>query len=222
MFITFEGPDASGKTTLINKLAEYLNKNYPQLKFITTREPGGKDIVEAEKIREIILDKNSKLSSVSEALLYTTSRRIHLERVIWPALKENKIVICDRYVDSFFAYQGYARELGIEYTKTLTNLVIENTIPDITFFLDITPSQSKERMNNLRLVNQQDRLDDENDAFHNNVYNGYRALIDSDPSRFIILNADQPVDIVFNELITKLNNDKRFKKYIIEVMNDRS
>ncbi|QBF34694.1 dTMP kinase [Mycoplasmopsis phocirhinis] len=220
MFITFEGPDASGKTTLINKLIEYFTKNYPKLQFITTREPGGKDIIEAEKIREIILDKNSKISSVSEALLYTTSRRIHLERVIWPALKENKIVICDRYVDSFFAYQGYARKLGIDYAKTLTNLVIENTIPDITFFLDITPSQSKQRLNVLRLINQHDRLDDENDVFHNEVYNGYQMLIKQDPNRFIILNADQPVDLVFNELITKLNNDQRFQNYIAKVFDD--
>ncbi|WP_338044330.1 dTMP kinase [Mycoplasma nasistruthionis] len=117
MFISFEGLDGSGKTTITHKLEAAMQSLYPHLNVIWTREPGGTNIKEAEKIREIILDKDHELSPVAEALLYSASRRIHLEKVIWPALKNNDFVICDRYVDSFFAYQGYARNLGIDFAK---------------------------------------------------------------------------------------------------------
>ncbi|WP_029608478.1 dTMP kinase [Mycoplasma simbae] len=217
MFITFEGPDASGKTTIINKLVEFLAKKCPGLQYITTREPGGKDIIEAEKIRELILDKRSVLSSVAEALLYTTSRRIHLERVVWPALKENKLVISDRYVDSFYAYQGYARNLGVEYTKQMSALVIESTMPDITFFLNITPEQSKARLNAGRLVQYHDRLDAETDNFRDKVYEGYLKLIENEPERFVVINANQSVDEVLSELIDKLFANEKFKKWFDEV-----
>ncbi|AIA29707.1 thymidylate kinase [Mycoplasmopsis californica] len=216
MFITFEGPDASGKTTIINKLVEYFHLQFPKLQYITTREPGGKHLVEAEKIRDLILDKNSILSPISEALLYTTSRRIHLERVIWPALKENKLVLCDRYVDSFYAYQGYARNLGIPYVKALTGLVIENTMPDITIFLKITPKQSKERMNSLRLIENHDRLDAETDLFRQKVYDGYLKIIEEEPERFIVIDASKEIGDVLDEIISKLMLHPRFLTWISE------
>ncbi|MBU4690333.1 dTMP kinase [Mycoplasma sp. ES3157-GEN-MYC] len=216
MFITFEGPDASGKTTIIIKLVEYLTLRFPNLKYLTTREPGGKDLVEAEKIRQIILDKKSVLSPVAEAMLYSTSRRIHLERVIWPALKENKLVLCDRYVDSFFAYQGYARGLGIDYVKTMTNLIIDNTMPEITIFLNITPDDSKLRMNQLRLVEEHDRLDNETDLFRQKVYEGYWKLINEDPERFIVVDANKSISDVLDELVDKLFSNKRFSQWIKE------
>ncbi|MBU4689483.1 dTMP kinase [Mycoplasma zalophidermidis] len=222
MFITFEGPDASGKTTIINKLVEYLTLRFPNLKYLTTREPGGKDLVEAEKIRQIILDKKSVLSPVAEAMLYSTSRRIHLERVIWPALKENKLVLCDRYVDSFYAYQGFARGLGIDYVKTMTNLIIDDTMPEITIFLNITPNDSKLRMNQLRLVEEHDRLDNETDLFRQKVYEGYWKLINQDPERFIIIDANKSISNVLDELINKLFSNNRFSEWIKESVENVS
>lgn len=216
MFITFEGPDGSGKTTIINRLIIELIEKYPKLalNYVLTREPGGKDIIEAEKIRSLILDKDSNLSSVSEALLYTTSRRIHLERVVWPALKENKLVLCDRYVDSFFAYQGYARNLGITFVKKLTNLIIDNTMPDITIFFEIKPEESKIRREQIRIVS--DRLDSETELFHQKVYKGYHELIKKEKDRFIVVDATKSIEEVLKESFEKLDKHPRFKKWIKE------
>ncbi|VEU75579.1 Thymidylate kinase [Mycoplasmopsis maculosa] len=211
MFITFEGPDGSGKTTLISELIQRLIKAKPSLKYILTREPGGRDIKEAENIRKIILDKESHLSPISEALLYTASRRIHIERVIWPALKENKLILCDRYVDSFYAYQGVARNLGLDFTKKLTELVIENTLPDLTIFLFITAEQSSHRRNISRIVT--DRLDAESNEFHKRVINGYEELIKNDPERFIVADGWQSIEDLTNDVYEKLMKNEKFKKW---------
>ncbi|MEA4191345.1 dTMP kinase [Mycoplasma sp. 4463] len=212
MFISFEGLDGSGKTTLTQKLYVKLQELYPHIPALWTREPGGRGIKEAEKIREIILSKESDLSPVAEALLYTTSRRIHLEKVIWPALKENKILICDRYVDSFYAYQGYARNLGIEFTKAITNIVINGTMPDITIFLNLTPEQAKKRREETRLV--EDRMEQEKLQFHHDVYKGYLEMIKSDPQRFIIIDATQTEDEVLEDIIKQLQQSPKFLSYL--------
>lgn len=220
MFITVEGLDASGKTTLVKKLTEYLSINWPNLQYISTREPGGKDLVEAEKIRQIILDNKSILSDVSEALLYTASRRIHLERVIWPALKEKKLVICDRYTDSFHAYQGYARGLGYEYTKKMTDLVMTDSnisaTPNITIFLDFQPEKRISRLQNCDIISENDRLENEDLEFHKKVYNGYKELIKKDPERFIVIDANQSIDNVLNEVIEKLKKNTEFYTFITQ------
>ncbi|UUD35395.1 dTMP kinase [Mycoplasmopsis caviae] len=216
MFITFEGPDGSGKTTIINRLINELIKKYPKLalNYVLTREPGGKDIIEAEKIRSLILDKESNLSPVAEALLYTTSRRIHLERVIWPALKENKLVLCDRYVDSFYAYQGYARNLGFDFVRDLTNLIIDKTMPDITIFFEIKPVESRIRREQIRIIS--DRLDSETEHFHQSVYDGYHQLIKSEKERFIVVNASKSIEEVLDETLNKLIKHSKFKAWIKE------
>ncbi|QNM93628.1 dTMP kinase [Mycoplasma sp. Pen4] len=212
MFISFEGLDGSGKTTLAQKLFAKLQELYPHIQIVLTREPGGKNIKEAEKIREIILDKSSELSPVAEALLYTTSRRIHLEKVVWPALRGHKVVICDRYVDSFYAYQGFARNLGYEYTKLITNIVIDKTMPDITIFLNLTPEEAKERRESTRLV--EDRMEGEKVEFHNKVYNGYLSLIEEDPDRFIIIDAKQSPEGVLDDIVKGLLSNEKFQRYI--------
>ncbi|TDV23563.1 dTMP kinase [Mycoplasmopsis mustelae] len=212
MFITFEGLDGSGKTTILEKLVQYFKKNYPKMNLIITREPGGQNLKEAEKIRDIILDKESDLSPVAEAMLYSTSRRIHLEKVIWPAIKNGELVLCDRYIDSFYAYQGFARNLGYKFVKTLTNLIIDNAIPDITIFFEITPEKSKERRDRTRLV--QDRLDNENMDFHYKVYNGYKQLIQEDPKRFIIIDGSLSLEKVCANVVEKLNQNQKFLDFV--------
>lgn len=215
MFLTFEGLDGSGKTTIINKLVDYLIAKYPKLNLVLTREPGGKDIPEAEKIRELILNKSSNLSPQTEALLYTASRRIHLENVIWPALKAKKLVLCDRYIDSFYAYQGNARSLGMDFVKTITELVIEKTYPDLTVFFDINPKESKKRRLDSRIIF--DRLDDETETFHNKVYEGYLKMIKEKPHRYLIIDATKSIGEVLDSLIQKLTNHPVFKRYIENV-----
>ncbi|WP_029512904.1 dTMP kinase [Mycoplasmopsis iners] len=214
MFITFEGLDGSGKTTILNILADKLKNHYPQLNFVITREPGGKGIVEAEKIRDIILSKESDISPITEALLYTASRRIHLDKVVLPALKNNQLVLCDRYVDSFYAYQGYARNLGIDFVQQLTNLVIDQTMPDLTFFLNLTPEASKKRRQDLRDTNSLNRLDIEKDAFHQKVYDGYLQLIEQEPQRFIVIDASMTTDQVANAVFEALIQNDKFQKHL--------
>ncbi|EIE39291.1 dTMP kinase [Mycoplasmopsis canis] len=212
MFITFEGLDGSGKTTVMKELSKKLRSLNPGLEIIETREPGGKDLKEAERIREIILDTQSDLSPVAEAMLYSTSRRIHLEKIIWPAIKENKLVLCDRYIDSFYAYQGFARGLGYEFAKSLTTLIIDNAIPDITIFLDATPEDSKKRRDKSRLF--EDRLENEKTEFHQKVYGGYKHLINEDPNRFLIVDAMMTPEEVCDEIVDKLYKNEKFKKFI--------
>ncbi|TKA59602.1 Thymidylate kinase [Mycoplasmopsis bovis 8790] len=211
MFITFEGLDGSGKTTIVQKLVDKLLEQKSNLSFIVTREPGGKNVRESEKIRELILDKESHLSPIAEALLYTASRRIHIEKVILPALKENKLVLCDRYIDSFYAYQGIVRGLGLSFAKQLTEMVIENTIPDITIYIDITAEQSEYRRNVSRLIS--DRLDSESLEFHRKVFDAYREVISLDPGRFVIVNGLRSIPEILDEVITKLFQNEKFKEW---------
>lgn len=212
MFITFEGLDGSGKTTLINMLVEYIKENYSNIHYILTREPGGKDIKMAEKIRQLILSKESELSPKSEALLYSASRRIHLEKVIWPALKNNNLVLCDRYIDSFYAYQGFGRDLGIQYVEEITELIIEKTYPDITVFFDINPEESKKRRLTNRLFD--DRMEDESDEFHKKIYLGYQFLIEREPKRFIVVDATKSIQDVFNQMIEKILSNDKFMDFV--------
>lgn len=210
MFITFEGPDGSGKTTVIKKLVDKLLTDKPNLQYVLTREPGG-NIKEAERIRNIILDNDSNLSSMAEALLFTASRRIHIDRILLPALKENKLVLCDRYIDSFYVYQGLARGLGLDVVRKMTEMVIEGLVPDITVYLSITPEQSEYRRKVAKDVS--DRMDSQNLDFHKKVIKGYKQLINEDPERFIVVDAWQSADDVLNEIYEKLSMHKKFKKW---------
>ena len=144
MFVSFEGIDGSGKSTITNYVYEYfINKNQ---EVIMTREPGGNKI--AEKIRELILDpKHDTMDDKTEALLYAASRRQHLVEKILPALDEGKLVLCDRFIDSSTAYQGYGRQLGAKAVIDINLFAVEDHLPDITFFLDIDLKTSLDRVN---------------------------------------------------------------------------
>lgn len=196
MFITFEGPEGSGKSSVLNEITErFIKDGYPILR---TREPGGTDI--AEQIRNVILDKeNIKLDPRAEALLYAASRRQHLVEKIWPAIKEGKIIFCDRYLDSSLAYQGGARDLGVENILNVNLFATENTFPDITILFDITPELGLERIakNANREVN---RLDLEKLDFHHKVRNTFLELAKKYNDRFIVIDASKPYVEVVNEV----------------------
>ena len=203
-FITFEGGEGTGKTTIITYLNEYLTKKGYNV--ISTREPGGIEI--AEQIRNIILDiKNTKMDYRTEALLYAASRTQHLAEKIIPALKENKIVLCDRYLDSSLVYQGIARGLGIENVLKV-NMFATEYMPNITFFIDVKPEICFKRLkdNNREM----DRLDLEKMDFHNMVYEGYKTVAKMYPDRIISINGDRTIEEIIEDI----------KKYIDKLLGE--
>ena len=192
MFITLEGPEGSGKTTAVEAAVKKLEEMGYQI--VRTREPGGTPI--SEQIRNVILDKgNTAMDGRTEALLYAASRRQHLVEKVWPALKEGKIVICDRYLDSSLAYQGGARGLGIEEVLNINLFATENTWPDLTLLFDIKPEVGLARIsaNANREVN---RLDLEKIEFHNKVRESFLALAKRFPDRYVIIDASLSRDEV--------------------------
>lgn len=202
MFITLEGPEGSGKTTAVeaavNKLIEM------GYEIVRTREPGGTPI--AEQIRNVILDKgNTAMDGRTEALLYAASRRQHLAEKVWPALKEGKIVICDRYLDSSLAYQGGARGLGIDEVLNINLFATENTWPDLTLLFDLDPEVGLARIssNPDREVN---RLDVEKLDFHKKVRNSFLLLAERYPDRYVIIDASQPREVVAKATLDAILN----------------
>jgi dTMP kinase len=187
-FITFEGPEGSGKTTVLQKVATKLQGEFET---IVTREPGG--VSTGEQIREILLE-GGDMDERTEALLFAASRREHLVGKVIPALDQGKVVLCDRYIDSSLAYQGYARGIGVEEVKAINEFAINGLYPDLTIYLDVSVEVGRERIvSNLR---EQNRLDQEDVAFHEKVVEGYHKVIDSDASRFVVIDANQNIDDV--------------------------
>ena len=194
MFITLEGPEGSGNTTAVEVAVKRLQEMGYEI--VRTREPGGTPI--AEQIRNVILDKaNTKMDPRTEALLYAASRRQHLVEKVWPALKEGKIVICDRYLDSSLAYQGGARGLGIDNILNINLFATENTWPDLTLLFDIKPEDGLKRIaaNANREVN---RLDLEKIEFHQKVRDSFLYLAKRYPERFIVIDASKSKEEVAN------------------------
>lgn len=169
-FIAFEGCEGSGKSTQLKLLAEYLIGR--GVDFILTREPGGSEI--SEQIRGIILNgKNTDMCDECEALLYAAARVQHLKQTVMPALEEGKLVICDRYIYSSLAYQGYARGLGVEFVESVNAYALEHCPADMTVFLDISPVDAFERKHG---ADENDRMEQQGLEFHKRVYAGYKAL----------------------------------------------
>lgn len=205
MFITFEGPDGSGKSTVIKEVYSRLIKD--GFDIILTREPGGTPI--AEKIRDIILDNsNTALDKRTEALLYAASRRQHLVEKIWPALKEGKIVLCDRFLDSSLAYQGGGRGLGIENVLNVNLFATENTYPDLTLFFDVSPEIGLARLSHDK-KRVADRLDNEKETFHKEVYEAFLKVAEIYKERIVKIDASKPLEDVINQtylvILEKLN-----------------
>lgn len=184
LFISIEGNDGSGKSTVIASLKEELAK--AGLDVIYTREPGGSYV--AEKIREVILDNdNIAMDDRTEALLYAASRRQHLIETVFPAMNEGKLVVCDRFIDSSLAYQGVARGLGIDEVYNMNQFATEGFLPDLTIYLLVDPKVGIERKSHQKEL---DRLEHEKLAFHEKVYNGYLNLAKRFSDRVVIIDGN--------------------------------
>jgi dTMP kinase len=203
MFITLEGPEGSGKTSVMKEVIRRLVSEGHSIQ--ETREPGGTPI--AEQIRDVILDrKNIKLDPRAEALLYAASRRQNLVEKIWPSLAKGDIVICDRYIDSSLAYQGGARGIGIEEVLSINLFATEGSLPQLTLLFDIEPEIGLRRISNNtnREIN---RLDLERLDFHRSVRKTYLELAKKFPERIVVIDANQPLDTVI-ETTYKIVKDR--------------
>lgn len=190
VWITFEGGEGAGKTSAIQELLRHFSDGR---KVVVTREPGG--IPVAEKIRSLILDPDHEMDGCTEALLYAAARRLHYTRKILPALREGALVLCDRFIDSSLAYQGYARGIGIEQVFAVNMMAVEHHMPDLTLYYDLDPEKGMARIraNEAREVN---RLDMETLEFHKKVREGYLRLLEKFPRRIVKVDADQPLSQV--------------------------
>ncbi|MCM3359966.1 dTMP kinase [Psychrobacillus sp. FSL W7-1457] len=191
-FITSEGPEGAGKTTVMQLLGKRLMEE--GFEVVMTREPGGINI--SEKIRGIILDnEHTMMDSRTEALLYAAARRQHLVEKVLPALEAGKIVICDRFIDSSLAYQGHARGIGVEEILAINQFAIGQTMPDRTILFDIEPSLGLERIN-AHSSREKNRLDVESLQFHEKVREGYLNLVKQYPDRIKVIDASQKLEEV--------------------------
>lgn len=200
VFITFEGGEGSGKTTIAAMVKEILDQEGYHV--VLTREPGGVEI--AEKIRDIIHNVDyTNMDAKTEALLYAASRRQHLVEKVIPSLNRGDIIICDRFVDSSMVYQGIARGIGIDEVYNMNLFATENILPTRTIFFDILPEDGLKRVyaNKDREVN---RLDLETIDFHQKVYEGYLSICQKFPERIVKIDANQDIDHVLSQVLEKI------------------
>ena len=205
LFITFEGCEGSGKTTVSKYLYNRLKEEGYDV--IYSREPGGVDI--AEQIRSVILNvRNTAMDPRTEALLYAASRRQHLAEIVLPALKAGKIVLCDRFVDSSLVYQGYARGIGIDKVWELNQFAIDDCMPDLTLYYDVDVETGLSRV---RSRGEMNRLDSENVEFHRSVRKAYQMIAEKYPERIVTIDSNRPLREVEEESYTLLKN--RINRY---------
>jgi dTMP kinase len=197
LFITFEGPDGSGKTTQARMLAEFLQvRGYP---VIYTREPGGTEI--SEQIRNVILStRNQAMRNEAEVLLFSAARAQIVAELIRPALVAGKIVICDRYADSTLAYQGYGMRLDLDALRAITRFATGGLVPDLTFYVDVPAQVGLAR----RQRGETNRLDQKDAEYHTRVRDGYLALAKAEPQRFVVIDGTQAIDEIQQEIRARL------------------
>ncbi|MEK3764170.1 MULTISPECIES: dTMP kinase [unclassified Solibacillus] len=201
LFITFEGGEGAGKTSVLKAIGDRLKER--QIDALLTREPGGIEI--AEKIRAVILDpSHTEMHERTEALLYAAARAQHFYEKIVPALDKGKHVLCDRFIDSSLAYQGYAREIGVNEVLAINEFAIGKRLPDVTIFFNISPEKGLARIHTTR-TDELNRLDVESLTFHEKVYEGYEEAMRRYPERFKIINADQELEQVIEDVWMILN-----------------
>lgn len=202
LFLTFEGGEGAGKTTLIHRLQKHLEEEGH--KVLVTREPGGSLL--SEKIREIVLHhaKDVRLGSRAELLLFLAARAQHIEELILPALQAGKIVLCDRFNDSSVAYQGFARGLGMEAVENLSLFATQNLQPDLTFFLDLDPEVGIKRA--LLEERTLDAIESQKNEFHALVRKGFLEIAKKHPERMKTLDASKTPEQVFQQAVKYLND----------------
>ncbi len=203
-FISIEGGDGSGKSTQLQHIREYMEER--KIDALFTREPGGTPI--GEQVRRVILDPgNTGMAGMTEALLYAAARAQIVREVIRPAIEAGRTVVCDRFVDSSLAYQGYARGLG-DAVGAINAYAVDGLMPDMTIFLDISPVDALHRVDN-EDRGERDRLELEAAAFHMDVYRGYKALIEADREsgghRFFTVDASLPPEEVRKRIAAGLD-----------------
>ena len=197
-FITFEGGEGVGKTTQLRMIKDYLTQRGVDAVFL--REPGGNAI--SEKIRGIILDRaNSAMTGTCEAMLYSAARAQLCEEVIRPALEDGKLVVCDRFIDSTFAYQGVARGLGVDKIDTLNKLACGEIMPDLTIFLDLEPTLAFQRKGGADV---DDRLEQEGMDFHIKVYEGYKLACEKYGDRIVDIDCSSSAQVTHERIVKAL------------------
>lgn len=200
MFITFEGPEGAGKTSVLEVVAKRLKKD--GIDCLVTREPGGIPISEA--IRNVLLDQRyTNMDGVTEALLYAAARRQHLIEKIEPALREGKLVLCDRFIDSSLAYQGVARNIGFDVVYEMNALAIGQMMPDHTLFFDLLPEEGLARIYSNE-EREKNRLDQEALSFHESVYEGYQEVLRRFPERIDVIDASAPLEEVIESVYAQI------------------
>lgn len=195
LFITFEGPDGCGKTTQMKLLAEYFEKKGKEV--VLTREPGGKGL--GEKVREILLNYDDEVSDRCESFLFLADRAQNIDIIVNPAVKEGKIVLCDRHIDSTVAYQGYGRGLNIDRINMLNNLATNGKKPDLTLVFDVDVETSMKRVGK-----EKDRMESAGIDFHNRVRKGYLELAKQEPKRIKVLDATKSIEEIHKDVINIL------------------
>ncbi len=192
LFITFEGADGCGKTTQLNLLKEYLEKNGYDV--LVTREPGGKGL--GEKFREILLNYDGVVSERCESFLFLADRAQNIDTIVKPAIDAGKIVLCDRHIDSSVAYQGYGRGLDIEKIKQLNTLATGGLLPDLTLVFDIDIETSMKRVGK-----EKDRMESAGNEFFNRVRNGYLELAKQEPKRIKVVNSTASIEEIHEQVV---------------------
>jgi len=195
LFITFEGPEASGKSSQINKLKFFFIKN--KIPYLVTREPGG--TILAENLRKLILNKKYNINKLEEILMLMAARSHHISNVIIPNLKKGKIVISDRFADSTFVYQGYLNGFGIKKAQLLHKNLLNNFLPSITFLFNLNVEEIVSRLKKRKIKNKYDKLDVK---FHNKVNLGYKKI--SENKRFVHIDASLSINKIHEKIIYHL------------------
>jgi len=203
-FFTFEGGEGSGKSTQAKLLQQAFEES--GIESIFTREPGGTE--NAEIIRDLLLHSKADFYPITQLLLHNASRYEHVKDKIIPALRQGKVVVCDRFVDSTMAYQGYGHKLGKKFPALLHNMFMENVIPNLTFILDIDPKIGLERAKSRNQLDNYEKLDF---SFHTRVREGFLEIAKNAPNRCVVISADDSSKAIHQRIIEIINTALKLK-----------
>lgn len=203
LFITFEGADGSGKTTQLNLVKGFLEKEGYDV--VVTREPGALEL--GQKIRNILLHYEGVVADRCEMFLFLADRAQHVDTFIKPSIQDGKVVLCDRYIDSTVAYQGYGREQDIQLLKDLNNIAVNSLKPDLTLLFDVSTETAQQRVGR-----EKDRLESSGLDFHRRVRNGYLELQKEEPNRIKLINANNSIENVYEQTKNTIINLLREKR----------